>query len=83
MPPPVHPGALAEVDLAGATTAPGGLVAAVAVAAGRTPALALVRVSDRALVRWIAGVRAAAWTDDGRGLVLGGEWGLILAVTAG
>ena len=46
------------------------------------PALALVRVADRGLVRWIAGARAGAWSPDGAALVIGGDWGLILAVPA-
>jgi hypothetical protein len=83
LPPFVTLAELGEADPAGWTLAPGGTIAAVPVAAGRMPALALVRVADRGLVRWIAGARAGAWSEDGETLVIGGDWGLILAVPAG
>jgi hypothetical protein len=73
---------LGTADLSGAVLAPGGEIAAVPVAAGRVPALALLRVADRGLVRWILGARAGAWAPDGGTLVIGGDWGLILAVRA-
>jgi len=83
LPPAVAVAGLASADLDGAALAPGGSIAALAVATGRTHALALVRVSDRGLVRWIAGARAGVWTPDGGTLVIGGDWGLALAVSAG
>jgi hypothetical protein len=82
LPDPVPLGALADVDLDAWPRAPGGALVALAVAAGRLPALALVRAGDRGLVRWIAGARAAAWTDDGGSLVFGGDWGIVLATRA-
>jgi hypothetical protein len=83
LPGPVPVAELAKADLGAAVHAPGGEVAALAVAQGRAPALALVRVADRGLVRWIAGAHAGAWTPDGASLVIGGDWGLALAVAAG
>jgi hypothetical protein len=78
--PPLPPEALAGADLEGAARAPANGLAAVVVAAGRVPAIALLRLPDRALVRWIAGARAAAWSQDGERLVIGGAWGVMLAV---
>jgi hypothetical protein len=79
LPAPVPLGTLAEVDLDPWPRAPGGDLVALAVAAGRVPALALVRAGDRGLVRWIAGARAAAWTEDGGAFLFGGDWGIVLA----
>jgi hypothetical protein len=66
-------------ELRGATFSPGGELAAVAVRDGPAIALALIRPDDRALVRWIVGARAAAWTRDGGMLAVGGEFGILLA----
>lgn len=70
-------------DLAGeiphAILAPGGEYAAVSVRDGRSAALAIVRLEPRELVRWIAGVRCAAWNEDGSQIALGGDWGVMLA----
>jgi hypothetical protein len=82
LPPPVPLARLPEADLAAATRSPDGAVWAVSVTMGGLPALALVRVADRALVRWIVGARAGAWTPDGRAFVLGGDWGLLMGVPA-
>ena len=61
-----------------ATLAPGGAVAAVEVAeSARVVSLAIVRTSDRAVCRLIRWVRCAAWSADGRILVVGGDWGLL------
>ena len=30
-------------------------------------------------MRWVRGVRAAAWSPDGLRLALGGTWGVLLA----
>ena len=46
---------------------------------GRLDVIALVRESDRAIVRWVRGARAAAWSADGRYFALGGPWGVVLA----
>lgn len=63
----------------GALTSPDGSLAAVLTREPRADVLAIVRVSDGALVRWIRGVRAVAWSDDGAYLALGGQWGVLLA----
>jgi hypothetical protein len=83
LPDPLPVAELATADLDAAVHAPGGEVAALAVTTGRAPALALLRVADRGLVRWIAGAHAGAWTPDGAALVVGGDWGVALAVPAG
>lgn len=77
LPPPVPPGELTG-DLPGAVVAPGGDFAAVPTLEGRARVLALVRLSDRALVRWIRGARAGAWSADGSLFAIGGEWGVML-----
>jgi hypothetical protein len=70
---------LDTADLDAAPRAPRGDLAAVTVATGRVPGLALLRVADHGLVRWIVGARAAAWSPDGARLALGGDWGVMLA----
>jgi hypothetical protein len=68
-------------ELRGATISPNGELAAVAVRDGPSAiALALLRPDDRAIVRWIVGARAAAWTADGRMIAIGGEFGVLLGV---
>jgi hypothetical protein len=68
-------------ELRGATLSPGGELAAVAVHDGPSAiALALLRPDDRAIVRWVVGARAAAWTADGRMIAIGGEYGVLLGV---
>jgi hypothetical protein len=67
-------------ELRGAILSPGGEVAAVTVRDGSAIALGLIRPDSRALVRWIVGARAAAWTADGGMLAVGGEFGVLLAV---
>ena len=59
-------------------TAPGGDVIAVHTREGRNDVVALVRVADGAVVRWIRAARAAAWTPDGRHFAIGGQWGVLL-----
>jgi hypothetical protein len=82
LPPPVDPAALASGELAPVATAPGAEVVAVHTREGRSDVLALIRPSERALVRWIRGARAAAWSPDGSLLALGGPWGVVLAEAA-
>ncbi len=79
LPPAVHPGSLDEPELPGAATAPGGEYLGVHTREPRAEVIAIVRAGDRGLVRWIRGARAVAWSDDGRLMALGGEWGVILA----
>lgn len=78
IPPQVHPAALAEGDLPGAVADPTGSVVAAFTREGRFDVLAILR-DDRSVVRWVRGVRAAAWSPDGARLALGGTWGLLLA----
>ena len=70
---------LAEGDLPeAAVLAPGGAYAAVGVLEPpRYNGLAIIRVSDRAIIRYIRFARCAAWSEDGSTLVVGGEWGLL------
>ena len=79
LPPPVAPASLHEDDLPVVATAPGGDVVAVHSKEGRHDVIALIRTSDGALVRWVRGARAAAWSADGRHFALGGPWGVLLA----
>lgn len=78
LPDPAPAALLAEDPPAPIAEAPGGGLAALLVREGRMSVVALVRPSDRALVRWIRGARAAAWSPDGALLAVGGEWGVIL-----
>ena len=78
LPPAVPQEALREPPEALAT-APGGAVVAVHSREGRTDVVALIRISDGAVVRWIRAARAAAWTPDGRHIAVGGSWGVLLA----
>jgi hypothetical protein len=82
LPGPLDALALGEVELAG-IAAPGGGVTAVYTREGRLDVIALVRESDRAIVRWVRGARAAAWSADGAHLALGGPWGVVLARARG
>ncbi|HEX2503312.1 MAG TPA: hypothetical protein VHK00_05175 [Miltoncostaeaceae bacterium] len=83
LPPALDPASLASGELAAVATAPGGAVVAVHTREGRSDVIALVRPDDRALVRWVRGARAAAWSPDGTLLALGGPWGVMLARAAG
>jgi hypothetical protein len=71
--------ALAGDDHEPIATAPGGEVVALHTREGRSDVVAIVRVADGSLVRWVRGARAAAWSPDGRHLALGGPWGVLLA----
>lgn len=79
LPPDVWIDELADGDLPpAARVAPGGEFAAVPVVEPpRYRGVAIVRMSDRALVRYIRFARCGVWSPDGRRLVLGGEWGLL------
>jgi hypothetical protein len=78
IPPQVHPAALGEGDLPGAVADPTGAVTAAFTREGRFDVLAILN-EDRSVVRWVRGVRAAAWSPDGLRLALGGTWGVLLA----
>ena len=82
LPPPVAPASLHEADLPVVATAPGGEMVAVHSKEGRNDVIAVIRLSDGGVVRWIRAARAAAWSPDGRHLALGGQWGVLLAETA-
>lgn len=82
LPPVVHPGALDEPELPGAIPAPGGEHLGVFTREPRAEVIAILRADDRGLVRWIRGARAVAWSDDGRHMALGGEWGIVLTEIA-
>lgn len=82
LPPPVAPASLHEDDLPTIAVAPGGGVVAVHSKEGRHDVIAVIRTSDGTLVRWIRGARAAAWSEDGVHLALGGPWGVLLAEAA-
>lgn len=78
IPPQIHPAALGDGDLPGAVPDPTGTVIAAFTREGRFDVLAVLR-DDRSVVRWVRGVRAAAWSPDGRRLAVGGIWGVLLA----
>jgi hypothetical protein len=78
IPPQIHPAGLGDGDLPGAIGDPTGAVVAAFTREGRFDALAILR-DDRSVVRWVRGVRAAAWSPDGLRLALGGTWGVLLA----
>ncbi len=84
LPPAATPGALVDpvepVD--GEVFAPGGRLSATPVKYGRLFGVAFIRLPERTLVRFIGGAACAAWTDDGRLLAVGGDWGVILAEPA-
>lgn len=79
LPPAIHPGALDAPDLPGAVEAPGGEYLGVYTREPRADVVAILRASDRAIIRWIRGARAVAWSPDGGRLALGNQWGIILA----
>ncbi|HWH15316.1 MAG TPA: hypothetical protein VNT51_11275, partial [Miltoncostaeaceae bacterium] len=77
VPPPVWIDDLAEGDLPpAARLSPDGAYAVVPVTEPpRYGAVAVVRVADRAVVRYVRFARCGCWTADGERLVVGGEWG--------
>lgn len=78
LPAPLAPDEIRAGGGAVLATAPGGDVVAVHTREGRNDVVALVRVSDAGIVRWIRAARAAAWSPDGRHLAVGGPWGVLL-----
>ena len=79
---------LADGELpASAVLAPGGQVAIVPVyETPRIYSLVILRTQDRGICRVIRWARAGTWSQDGKLLVIGGEWGLLAlehAVVAG
>jgi len=79
LPAPVLLTDITEGDLPDAAVlAPGGAVAAVPVVEStRVSSLAIVRTDDRSVCRLIRWARCAAWSADGKILVVGGDWGLL------
>lgn len=79
IPVPVLLDDLADGELpAAAVLAPGGTVAAVPVIeSARVSSLAIIRTADRSVCRVIRWARSATWSEDGRYLVVGGDWGLL------
>jgi hypothetical protein len=82
LPGPLAATALGEIELTGVAAPEGGVIA-VYTREGRLDVIALVRESDRAIVRWVRGARAVAWSADGAHLALGGPWGVLLARARG
>lgn len=82
LPQAVHPGSLDEEELPGAVATPGGEYIGIHTREPRAEVIAILRADDRGLVRWIRGARTVAWSDDGRLMALGGDWGVILAEIA-
>ncbi|HJZ60614.1 MAG TPA: hypothetical protein VKD47_00525 [Miltoncostaeaceae bacterium] len=81
LPQPAAPAALAQ-PVEGEVVAPGGRLVAAATKSGRLFGVAFLRLPERAVVRFVAGAAAAAWTEDGRLLAFGGDWGVMLAEPA-
>ena len=81
LPPPAPPNALGE-PVEGEIVAPGGALVAAASKSGRLFGVAFLRLPEREVVRFVAGAAAAAWTDDGAMLAIGGDWGVMLAEPA-
>ncbi len=79
--PPAAPSDLLA-PVPGEVVAPGGRLSATPVKYGRLFGVAFIRLPERTLVRFIGGAACAAWTDDGRLLAVGGDWGIILAEPA-
>jgi hypothetical protein len=78
LPPALDPAALASDEIAAIAATPDGLAVAVHTREGRQDVVAVLRADDRALIRWIRGARAAAWSPDGSLLAVGGPWGVVL-----
>ena len=72
LPPPLDPGALASEEIAAIAASPDGAAVAVHTREGRQDVVAILRADDRALIRWIRGARAAAWSPDATLLAVGG-----------
>lgn len=79
LPDPVASREVTADGAAAIATAPGGGIVAVHAREGRSDVVAVVRLSDGTLLRWVRGARAAAWSSDGRLFAVGGPWGVLLA----
>lgn len=79
LPAPVAPQDVGA-DIPGVSTSPDGVLETISVLEGtRAAALVVRRTSDRAVVRWIRGAMAGAWSPDGAHFAVGGDWGVLLA----
>jgi hypothetical protein len=79
LPEPVWIDDLAEGDLPEAArwSPDGAFVVVPVVEPPRYGAVAVVRVADRAVVRYVRFARCGVWSPDGRRLFVGGEWGVL------
>jgi hypothetical protein len=66
-------------DLPDAMTSPDGSLIAMPARERGGVALAVMRASDRAVVRWVRGALSIAWSSDGTTLAIGGDWGAWVA----
>jgi hypothetical protein len=66
-------------ELPAATSSPDGSLLAMPARERGGVALAILRAEDRAVVRWVRGALSAAWSNDGKMIAIGGDWGAVVA----